>query len=124
MKLKAEGEPVIAAFPSSEMIRVSEGIASVTAQIKLDPDDGFAYLMRSLLWLDKRELDIALGDTNDAVRLAREAHQAYAGRGEVRLARREYDQAIADLNEAIRLEPQAAASYNLRAAGVGGQARS
>ena len=71
VKLKAEGEPIIADAPSSGIIRVSDGIASVTGQIKADSSDACAYLMRSLLWLDKRELDIALGDTNDAVRLAR-----------------------------------------------------
>ena len=70
--------------------------------------------MRSLLWLDKRELDIAPGDAKDAVRLAPNDPRAYSGRGRIRFARREYDKAIADFNEAIRIEPRSAGNYGLR----------
>ena len=70
--------------------------------------------MRSFLWLDKHELDIAAGDANDAVRLAPNDARVYSGRGRIRLARREYDAALADFSEAIRHEPRSAGNYGMR----------
>ena len=97
MKLKAEGDCIVGVVASSEVVRVSDGVDHFTAVIENEPDNPFAYLMRCLLWLDKREFEIALGDAEDAVRLAPNAARVYCARGQVRAARREYEKRSARL---------------------------
>ena len=40
-----------------------------TDHIRSSPGDAFPYAMRALLWQDKKELDMTLGDLNEAIRL-------------------------------------------------------
>ena len=117
LTLKAEGDCIVGVLLQTEIVSVSQGIDFFTDRLDANASDAFAYVMRSLLWLDKRELEIAARDAEEAVRRAPRDPRVYLGRGQIRLARRELDQALADFSEAIRLEPRSAGFYNLRGQG-------
>jgi tetratricopeptide (TPR) repeat protein len=98
---------------ASEVVPVEQAIEHFTNAIRANPADWFAYTMRAIIWKEKKELDIALGDLNEALRLDPSAASSN-NRGAMREANHEYDKAIADFAEAIRLNPQYAAAYRNR----------
>ncbi len=68
--------------------------------------------MRAMIWQwEKHELDIALADYNEAIRLDPNEASVYNSRGVAWRAKQEYDKAIADYSEAIRLDPTYALAY-------------
>ena len=69
----------------------------------------------------KGQLDKALADFNDAIRLDPQNPAAYEQRAEVWKVHHEDDKAIADYSEAIRVDPRDAAAYFGR--GVAWQAK-
>jgi lipoprotein NlpI len=77
-------------------------------------NDAIACNNRGLAYRDKGELDRAIADFNEAVRLDPEFALAYNNRGLAYRDKGEFDRAIADFNEAIRLEPKFAVAFNSR----------
>ena len=77
-----------------------------------DSMDADAYYNRGVSWLDKGELDKAISDYSQAIRLDPKFVQAYTNRGIVWSGKDQLDKAIADYNEAIRLDPKNASPYN------------
>ena len=73
-----------------------------------------AYNYRGEAWYVKEELDKAIADYDEAIRLDPEYAEAYLNRG-ILASDGEYDKAIADFNEAIRLDPEDALSHFLPA---------
>ena len=73
-----------------------------------------AYNNRGLAWRDKGDLDRAIADYNEAIRLDPKYAFAYNNRGFAWRAKGDLDRAIADYTEAIRLEPKNAAYYRNR----------
>ena len=83
VKLKAEGDWIVGSVHASEVIPVAGGTGYFTSLIGADPKNAYAFLMRSLLRLDRRELETALADADQAVRLAPRdscVYSALAGR--------------------------------------------
>ena len=74
------------------------------------------YWNRAQIWRLKGELDIALGDMNDAIRLDPNESVRFIARGILWASKKEYDKAIADYSEAIRLDPKIASAYHSRGA--------
>ena len=77
-------------------------------------DPSSAYTNRGLAWGDKGDLDRAIADYNEAIRLDPKYADAYYNRGLAWRAKGDLDRAIADYNEAIRLDPKYADAYNNR----------
>jgi tetratricopeptide (TPR) repeat protein len=97
---------------SDQVVPVERAIEFFTDYIRANPGDPHGYSMRAKIWLEeKKELDIALGDYNDAIRLDPTAAPVFNNRGTVWAAKQEFDKAIADYNEAIRLDPRYALAY-------------
>jgi tetratricopeptide (TPR) repeat protein len=65
-----------------------------------------AYNNRGFVWHDKGDLDRAIADYSEAIRLDPKQANAYRNRGNALREKGDLDRAIADLNEAIRLDPK------------------
>ena len=63
---------------------------------------------------EKRELDSALADLNEAIRLDPAYACAHTNRGRVYAIKRDLDRAMADYDEALRIDPTFALAYNNR----------
>ena len=63
---------------------------------------------------EKRDLDAALADLNEAIRLDPAYACAYSNRGRVYAIKRDLDRAVADYDEALRIDPAFALAYNNR----------
>ena len=88
---------------SSSSTRPSTTSRARSAQ---SPGDWAKYVWRANVWLKRNELDTAIADYNEAIRLnPGSAGVAHQGRGRAWRGKKDYDKAIADCNEAIRLDP-------------------
>ena len=73
--------------------------------------DASAYANRGYVWLIKGNLDNAIADCSEAIRLDPEVALTFANRGRAWARKKEFDKAIADYTEAIRLDPRDASTY-------------
>jgi len=98
--------------PADQVVPVEQAIEFFTDYIRSNPGDAHGYTMRAIIWQqEKTELDIALGDHNEAIRLNPTQGASYNNRGRVWHAKKEYDKAIADYNEAIWLDRRDDVAY-------------
>lgn len=88
-------------------------IDSLTEMIRRQPRSARLYDGRAEVWMELGELDIALADLNEAVRLSPES-AIYGNRGRIWEAKGEFDKAIADYDEALRLDPANATAHHNR----------
>jgi tetratricopeptide (TPR) repeat protein len=75
----------------------------------------WAYYNRGNAYRAEGDLDRAIADYNEAIRLDRKYALAYNARSDAYRAKGDLDRAITDYNEAIRLDPKVSAPYNGRA---------
>ena len=99
--------PAPAADPESDSVAaLREDERRLTEKIEQDPTDAESYFRRGLLREELHELDKAIEDYDEAIRLGPKNPLAYIGRGSAWNDKREYEKAIADFDEAIRLDPK------------------
>jgi tetratricopeptide (TPR) repeat protein len=84
--LKAERHALCGWAEANQVVAVEEAIDFFSKGVDGDPKDAFPFLMRGLLWTDKKEFDNAI-------------------------AKRRFEKAIADFTEAIRITPGEAEAY-------------
>ncbi len=70
----------------------------------------WALTMRAAVWSERNDLDLAIADYGELLRLAPSA-LAYNNRGNVWDLKKEYDKAIADYDQAVRLDPKYDSAY-------------
>jgi tetratricopeptide (TPR) repeat protein len=113
--LVAEGSGVKGWAPAANVIPFDQAINHITRQIGEDPGDWGKYVWRANVWLKQKEVDTAIAEYNEAIRLnPGSAGVAYQGRGIAWRLKKDFDKAIADCNEAIRLDPGHALAYYTR----------
>ena len=73
-----------------------------------------SYIHRGLAHNSRGELDKAIADYTEAMRIDPRHVEAYNNRSVAYMGKGQYDKAIADCNVAIRLEPTLASAYRIR----------
>ncbi len=97
----------------SQVVTLDEAPAYYTQLIRDERQMAWAYNLRAIAWQHKGELDLAIADFGERLRLEPDA-MTYSNRGDVWRAKKAFDRAIADCNEALRLDPDFAFAYNNR----------
>ncbi len=96
------------------LTRTPAAIEACTSIIFLDPTNDGAFVNRGIAYRRIGDLELALRDYDEAIRLNPNAADAFNNRGNAYRALNEFDKAIRDYDEAIRLNPQYAHAYNNR----------
>jgi tetratricopeptide (TPR) repeat protein len=120
--IRDEGERVIVRdllregwVPKSELILTMESLQYLTEQINANPQDSYLYAKRSKAHEHKGNLEGALSDYNEAVRLMPTASGWINNRGNVYLKMRRFDKAIEDYSKSLEMNPNSSISFNNRA---------
>lgn len=88
---------------------------SAALQTKLDPYRlPFVYAERALAYREKNQLDQAIRDYTEAIRLNPRNNGTYFSRGRVLEKTGKIDEAVRDYTESIRLNPNASSAYSDR----------
>jgi len=82
--------------------------------IAQDTDIGALYFYRGIAYSDKGELDLAIADFTQALKIHPEFADAYYNRGIAYSEKRELDLTIADYTQALKIYPEFTAAYNNR----------
>src|SRR5262245_39601535 len=69
------------------------------------------YYNRAIAYRQKSDLDNAISDYNDAIKINPKHARAFNNRGTIYKEKGDLDRAIADFSEAIRLDPKFTAAY-------------
>jgi tetratricopeptide (TPR) repeat protein len=75
-----------------------------------------AHVSRGLAYLEHNDLDSAIADFTDAIRLDPKRATAYDNRGQTFSLKADYDRAIAELDAMIALDPDSPVVYYMRGA--------
>jgi tetratricopeptide (TPR) repeat protein len=97
----------------SDVIPFLQALEFFNEEVKRNPTSS-AYHTRGMIWNEKGEYDIAIGDYSEAIRLDPNNKFAYNSRGNALGDKKEYEKAVSDFNEAIRLYPKFSVAYNNR----------
>jgi tetratricopeptide (TPR) repeat protein len=97
----------------SDVIPYSQALDYFNEELKRNPT-AYSYVTRGVIWREKGEVDLAISDFNDAIRIDPKLKDAYNSRGNCWREKGEYDKAIADYDEAMRLDPKAPGFFNNR----------
>ena len=89
-------------------------IGACTAIIFLDPHNDGAFVNRGIAYRRVGDLERAISDYDEAIRLNPRAADAFNNRGNAFRTRDEIERAMRDYDEAIRLNPHYAHAYNNR----------
>jgi Tfp pilus assembly protein PilF len=116
LRLKVPGEGTGGWAMADEMILAERANDYFNAYVAAHPNESDGYHMRAFLRRENGELDMALEDSNESIRLDPLNALLYVERGLIRDARKEYDKAIDDYSEAIGLDPQLVCAYSNRGA--------
>lgn len=115
--------PVLAASQSDmadcqQMQDLDHGIAGCTKIVEDQSiaagDRAIAYFDRGVDYYAKDDLDRAIADWSEAIKLNPNYAHAYNDRAKAYLAKADYDHAVADYSQAIKLDPHHAIAYKGR----------
>jgi tetratricopeptide (TPR) repeat protein len=94
--------------------RVSACSAVIEARTETGRKLAAAYCNRGHGRTEQRDLEAALADLDEAIRIDPAYACGYSNRGRVFALKREFDRAVTDYDTAIRIDPQFALAYNNR----------
>jgi len=99
-------------FDRHDAVLLQDAPAYFTGRIQANPKDAAAYARRGVALRYQGDLDSAIKDLTEAIRLDRAAAFWFVNRGIVWASKKDYDRAVADYAEAIRLDPKEARAFN------------
>jgi tetratricopeptide (TPR) repeat protein len=88
--------------------------AALERKSDIPPNSVQAYLSRGVEYGEKNNIDGAIAEFSEAIRLDPKHTLAFYNRGKAYLLKKDYDRAIADYTEAIRLDPRYAQAFTNR----------
>ena len=97
----------------SQVVRMNEAPAYYTGQISSDLRNSWAFNMRAIARKEEGDLDLAIADYSEALRLETSA-VFYGNRGVAYRLKKDLDNAISDFDQAIRLNPTFSLAYTNR----------
>ncbi len=112
--LKAEREAISGWASEDEVVPVERAVDFFNERIRLQNDNVFFRMMRATLRIDRGDIDQALRDYDEVIRLEPEWPAAYNNRGHCWQIKKEFNKAITDYGHAIRLDPMYALAYRNR----------
>jgi tetratricopeptide (TPR) repeat protein len=89
----------------ADFVLVRDAPAYFGRRVQANPRDTWALVMRGVGWLEKGELDNAIKDFDECIRIDPTSAVAFNSRGTAWYGKKEIDRSIKDFNEAIRLDP-------------------
>ena len=98
-------------FNKADAVLLENAVEFFTERIRKNGKDADAYNTRAVVWKLKGELDNAIKDYTELLRLDSRAY-AYGNRANAWYAKGDYEKSITDYNEAIRMEPNALRYHN------------
>jgi tetratricopeptide (TPR) repeat protein len=101
-------------FDKADAVLLEDAVDYFTGRMQRDPKDAQAYAYRAEAWTLKGELDIAIKDLDEAIRLNPRESGLWNQRASAWDDKKEYDKAIRDYGEAIRLDPRDAKAVHNR----------
>ena len=107
---QAEEASQLCSYSSAEKRDASPGIPDHTAVTALNAENSNALRQRARLHRKNGELDQAIADYTEAIKLA-PSTASFTDRGETYQAKGDYDRAVADYSQAITFQPNYALAY-------------
>src|SRR5215470_9783792 len=104
---------------SPDVVKVGEPADKQPPVTQPRTKSALAYINSGNAYRTKNDLDRAIADYDEAIRLDPTYAVAYNGRGVAFRDRKDYDRAIADFSEAARLDPNFALAYSNRGLAYG-----
>jgi tetratricopeptide (TPR) repeat protein len=102
--------------PIDQVVPLELANAFFTNQIRRDPGESFNHTMRAIVALALQgDVDRALGDLNEAIRLAPREADSYLIRAEIWTAKGDHGKALADCDAVLRLDSKSVRALVLRA---------
>src|SRR6266852_1228420 len=101
-------------FDREQAVLVDDALSYFAERIRANGKDAFAFARRGRAWQEEGELERALKDLNEAIRLDPDTPGFFGNRGKVYDELEEYDRALRDYSEALRLDPKDAQTYYYR----------
>jgi tetratricopeptide (TPR) repeat protein len=114
VRVQSEHDGVSGWVTVAEAVPIEKAFELATNELMANPDNSASFINRALLWAEKGELDLAIADYDEAIRLDAGNATAFNNRGNLWRLKRDHDHAIADFTEAIKIDPTYAAAYNNR----------
>lgn len=90
---------------TDDVLPLGEAAGYLTKMIKQDPDDTVLLSARAEVYQAGGDIDLAIADYNDLIRIRPEFSIYYALRGNLFAAKKNYRKAIADFDVAVRNSP-------------------
>jgi lipoprotein NlpI len=115
------GGPPMNAYRLSVVLLLAASVAcnrnrqGPTEGIGGEPKDAQTYFDRGVARLKKKDLDAAIKDFTEVIRLDPQSANAFYNRGNAHGGKKEYDKAIEDYSGVIRLDPKNAYAHANRA---------
>ncbi len=96
---------------AKDVVPVNEAESFFTAEIRSAPRHAFPYLMRAVSRGERKQIDLALADLDEALRLEPDRIEALDWRAWIYSEKGKVGPALADLDRAIRLDPNDPSLY-------------
>ena len=92
--------------------RSRDEILGHQAQLRKDPDDHATRTALAVRYLEVGQIDLAVAELEEAIRLAPDSAEAYYNLGTARLSQNQIENAIAAFRQAIEIRPDYAEAHN------------